>query len=465
MLPAVALVGRPNVGKSTLFNRLTATRDALVADYPGLTRDRRYGIGSAAERKFIVIDTGGLVSDDRDAMTALVVEQVEIAIEEADTVILVVDHKSGLTAEDTAIAERLRREAKPVVIAVNKAEGVLGELAEAEFHPLGLGTPVGISAVHGQGVDTLVLAALAPFPQGDDADPTAETEDGPKVAVIGRPNVGKSTLINRLLGENRLITSPEPGTTRDSIYVPVERDDRKFVLVDTAGIRRRARVSEAVEKYSVVQSLKAVEEAGAVIAVLDARENVTDQDVHLVGLAAERGRALALAVNKWDGLSGHERRLVEREVERKLDFVPYASVHYISALHGSGIAELVKAALVGYKNAGAELATPRLTRALEDATQVNPPPLVRGRQVRLRYAHQGGRYPPLIVVHGTQAQRLPDHYKRYLENAFREALRLRGTPVRVELRTTENPFAGRRNKLTPRQAKHRRRMLRFKHKN
>jgi GTP-binding protein len=464
MLPAVALVGRPNVGKSTLFNRLTATRDALVADYPGLTRDRRYGVGRAADRKFIVIDTGGLVSAGTDAMTALVAEQVEIAIEEADSVLLVVDHKSGLTPEDVKIAERLRRESKPVVIAVNKSEGVPSELAEAEFHAMGLGTPVGISAAHGQGVDALLGAALASFPAGDDSDATAETEHGPKVAVIGRPNVGKSTLINRLLGENRLITSPEPGTTRDSVYVPVERDDRKFVLVDTAGVRRRARVSEAIEKYSVVQSLKAIEEAGAAIAVLDARENVTDQDVHLVGLAAERGRALALAINKWDGLSGHERRFVEREVDRKLDFVPYASRHYISALHGSGIAELIKAALVGYKHAGAELATPRLTRVLEDATQVNPPPLVRGRQVRLRYAHQGGRYPPLIVVHGTQAQRLPDHYKRYLENAFREALKLKGTPVRIELRTTENPFAGRRNKLTPRQAKHRRRMLRFKHK-
>jgi GTP-binding protein len=326
-----------------------------------------------------------------------------------------------------------------------------------------LGSPIGISASHGQGVDALLRSALAAFPSDADED-VGETEQGPKVAVIGRPNVGKSTLINRLLGENRLITSPEPGTTRDSIHVPVERDDQKFVLVDTAGIRRRARVSEAIEKYSIVQSLKAIEEAGAVIAVLDARENVTDQDVHLVGLAAERGRALALAINKWDGLSGHERRFVEREVERKLDFVPYASQHYISALHGSGIAELIKAALVGYKNAGVELATPRLTRVLEDAIQVNPPPLVRGRQVRLRYAHQGGRYPPLIIVHGTQAQRLPDHYKRYLENAFREALRLKGTPVRVELRTTENPFAGRRNTLTPRQAKHRRRMLRFKHK-
>ena len=357
----------------------------------------------------------------------------------------------------------MRRESKPVVIAVNKAEGVAGELAEAEFHVMGLGAPVRISAAHGQGIDELLSTALASFPAGDAADAATETEEGPKVAVIGRPNVGKSTLINRLLGENRLITSPEPGTTRDSINVPVERDGRKFVLVDTAGIRRRARINEAVEKYSVVQSLKAIEEAGAVIAVLDARENVTDQDVHLVGLAAERGRALVLAVNKWDGMSNHERRFVEREVERKLDFVPYASQHYVSALHGSGIAELVKAALIGYKNAGAELATPRLTRVLEDAMQVNPPPLVRGRQVRLRYAHQGGKYPPLIVVHGTQAQRLPDHYKRYLENAFREALKLKGTPVRVELRTTENPFAGRRNKLTPRQAKHRRRMLRFKH--
>jgi GTP-binding protein len=462
MLPVVALVGRPNVGKSTLFNRLTGTRSALVADFPGLTRDRRYGVAKVGERSFIVIDTGGLAIEGSTEMAALVAEQVDIAVEEASAVVLVVDHKAGLTAEDTRIAEHLRRRAKVVAIAVNKAEGVGGEMAAAEFHALGLGRPIGIAALHGQGIDDLVATVVEPLAAAED-EAGAEL-DGPKIAVIGRPNVGKSTLINRLVGSNRLVTSPEPGTTRDSVLVQCERGDKRFVLIDTAGIRRRARVSEAVEKYSIVQSLQAVEDAGSVIALLDARAGVTDQDTHLIGIAAERGRALVIGINKWDGLTSGERRAVEREIDRRLDFVPYATIHYVSALHGSGIAELVDAALVAYTSAGAEIKTPRLNQVLKDALAVNPPPVVRGRQVRLRYAHQGGRYPPLIVVYGSQAQRLPAHYKRYLENSFREALRLRGTPVRIELREGENPYAGKRNVMTPRQAKNKRRALRFKHK-
>ncbi|HLF09794.1 MAG TPA: ribosome biogenesis GTPase Der [Gammaproteobacteria bacterium] len=460
MLPAVALVGRPNVGKSTLFNWLTRTRDALVADYPGLTRDRRYGFGKFEERSFLVIDTGGLAIEGGTPMSALVAEQVDIAVEEANAVVFVVDHKSGLTAEDERIAERLRRAGKPVVIAVNKTEGVADEIGEAEFHRLGLGSPIGIAALHGQGIHELLEQVLASFMAAGDDEEEARALEGPKVAVIGRPNVGKSTLINRLLGANRLITSEEPGTTRDSILVPCERDGRRFVLIDTAGIRRRARVSETVEKFSTVQSLQAIEDAGAVIALLDAREGVTDQDLHLIGLAVERGRALVIALNKWDGLPTAQRRQAEGQVQRKLDFAAFASVHYVSALHGSGIAELINAALAAYAAAGAELATPRLNKILRDAVSVNAPPMARGRSVRLRYAHQGGRYPPLIVIHGSQAERLPAPYRRYLENAFRQALKLKGTPVKVELRSGDNPFAGRRNVLTPRQAKRKRRVIR-----
>ncbi len=462
MLPAVALVGRPNVGKSTLFNRLTRTRAALVADFPGLTRDRRYGFGTFADRSFLVIDTGGLAAEGSADIAARVAEQVDIALEEAGAIVLVVDHRTGLMAEDIGIAERLRRAAKPVIVAVNKAEGVPGELAEADFHSLGLGDPVGIAALHGHGIERLLERVLGPFREAaeDEVEAGAPGPEGPKLAVIGRPNVGKSTLINRLIGSNRLITSPEPGTTRDSVLVPCERDGKKFVLIDTAGIRRRARVEETFEKFSVVQSLQAIEDAGAVIVMLDAREGVTDQDLHLIGLAAERGRALVIGVNKWDGLTAGQRRDVERQVDRKLDFVQYATVLYVSALHGSGIAELVAAALKAHRAAGTELATPRLNQVLRDALTDNPPPVIRGRQVRLRYAHQGGRYPPLIVVHGSQAERLPAHYRRYLENTFRQAFKLRGTPVRVELRSGENPFAGRRNTLTPRQAKHKRRLQR-----
>ena len=460
MLPAVALIGRPNVGKSTLFNRLTRSRDALVADYPGVTRDRRYGYARFGDRPYLVIDTGGLGADG--SLAPLIEKQVDAALEQADAVILVVDHRDGLTAEDERIAERLRRSGKRVTVAVNKAEGVDAAVAGADFFRLGFGAPFAIAALHGHGVDALIEAVLTPFEPGE-ADEIDEAE-GPKLAVIGRPNVGKSTLINRLIGEERLVTSDEPGTTRDSIVVPCERDGRRFALIDTAGIRRRARVSETVEKFSIVQSLKAIEDAEVVIVLLDAREGVTDQDLHLIGTVVQRGRALVIGINKWDGLGAAERERVQSEAERKLDFVSWARRHYLSALHGSGIVELVRSAFAAFDAAGADLPTPRLTELLHRATAAHPPPTIRGRQIRLRYAHQGGRYPPIIVIHGTQAERTPDHYKRYLENAFRKGLRLEGTPIRIELRSSENPFAGRRNPLTRRQKARRRRVIRHSRK-
>jgi GTP-binding protein len=459
MLPAIALVGRPNVGKSTLFNQLTRTRDALVANEPGVTRDRRYGIAHADGGSYIVIDTGGVGGDAPATIEAGVARQVDYALEEADGVVLVVDYRQGVTAGDERIAEKLRRAGKPVTIAVNKAEGVLAEVAEAEFHRIGLGTPVGISAAHAEGLGRLLEQALAPFQLGEVAE---EATERPKIAVIGRPNVGKSTLINRLIGDDRLVTSPEPGTTRDSIVVPCERDGHAFALIDTAGIRRRARVSETVEKVSVVQSLRAIEDAAVVIVLLDARKSVTDQDLHLVGLVAERGRGLVIGMNKWDGLSADQRRSVEADVDRTLDFVPYASIHYLSALHGSGISEVVQSAMRAYESAGRELPTARLNAVLERAVQQHAPPLVRGRQPRLRYAHQGGRFPPVIVVHGSQAERVPADYRRYLEHAFRAALRLVGTPIRIQLRSTDNPYAGRRKTEGPRKAGLRKRAARAK---
>lgn len=458
MLPAVALVGRPNVGKSTLFNQLTRSRDALVADYPGVTRDRRYGFGRRDGQSYIVIDTGGLGASGSAEIEAGVERQVGAALDEADLVVLVVDYREGLTAADERIADRLRRSSKPVTVAVNKAEGIAREMAEAEFHGFGFGEPVRIAALHGQGIRPLLDRVLAPFEAGE--SPDHEGFAHPRLAVIGRPNVGKSTLINRLLGAERLITSPVPGTTRDSIFVPCERDGRTFTLIDTAGIRRRGKVSEAVEKFSVVQSLQAVESAGVAVVLIDAHEGVTDQDLKLIGLVVARGRALVIGVNKWDGLTAGQRRRVGAQVNRQLGFVPFASVHYVSALHGSGIADVIRSAYTAYESAGTDLATPQLNAILEHAIGKHPPPVVRGRQVRLRYAHQGGRYPPVIVVHGSQAARLPAHYRRYLENSFREALGLDGTPVRVELKSGGNPFAGRRNVLTPRQHKRRKRIIR-----
>jgi len=458
MLPVVALVGRPNVGKSTLFNQLTGSRDALVADEPGVTRDRRYGVARSARGRYVVIDTGGLGGVGDADIDREVDRQVGYALEEADALVLVVEQPSGPTIQDRAIAERLRGAGKPLTLAVNKADGLAPELAAAEFHSLGLGEPAVLAARQGQGVADLIERVLAPFEL--DAGEEPAPNDLPRLAVVGRPNVGKSTLINRLIGSDRLVTSPLPGTTRDSISVPCEREGHRFMLVDTAGIRRRSRTDEGVEKFSVVQSLKAIESADVAILLIDAREGVTEQDLHLAGIVAGRGSAIVIGINKWDDMEIHARRQVEGEVERKLDFVEYAPRLYLSALHGSGIAELVRASLKAFESAGRQVPTPRLNELLKRATTAHSPPTVRGRQVQLRYAHQGGRYPPLIVVHGSQAERVPDRYRRYLENSFRKWLKLTGTPLRVEFRSGENPFAGRRNKLTPRQQRRRQRIMR-----
>ncbi len=456
MLPVVAIVGRPNVGKSTLFNRLTRTRDALVADFPGLTRDRQYGFGRIGPLPYIVIDTGGLAGA-ADGVDELMERQTLKALEEADRVVFLVDGREGLTAADEHVAALVRRRDVPVMLAVNKAEGLDEDLAASEFHALGLGDPVAISATHGDRVSAMMDEVLGSFERGDGtADEPAERIT---VAVIGRPNVGKSTLINRLLGEERLVAFDQPGTTRDSVRVPFSRDGRDYTLIDTAGVRRRARVRESIEKFSVVKALQAMEEAAVVIPVLDAREGVTDQDVSLMGLALERGRAMVVAINKWDGLAPEQRRTVQEELDRKLPFMDFAPRLFISALHGTGVGDLMGSVNAVHAAAWRDLPTPELTRALQSAVEAHPPPLVRGRRIRLRFAHQGGRNPPVIVIHGNQTERLPGAYKRYLVNHFRQTFRLEGTPIRLSFKTGDNPYQGRRNKLTPRQQRRRKRLL------
>ncbi|NGP53896.1 ribosome biogenesis GTPase Der [Thioalkalivibrio sp. XN8] len=456
MLPVVALVGRPNVGKSTLFNFLTRTRDALVADLPGLTRDRQYGYGRIGPVPYIVVDTGGL-SGAADQLDGLMARQTLRALDEADVVLFMVDGREGLAAADEQVADLLRRRGCAVTLVVNKAEGQAPEVIGAEFHRLGLGEPAVVSSAHGDNVRALMDEVLAPFPPEEEAD---AREEGVRVAVIGRPNVGKSTLINRMIGQERLVAFDQPGTTRDAVEVPFERDGRRYLLVDTAGVRRRSRVAEAVEKFSVIKTLGAIDAAAVVIAVLDAREGVTDQDASLLGLAAERGRAMVIAVNKWDGLSPDQRDTVRRQLELKLPFLDYAPIQFISALHGTGVGDLFALVDSSYAAAIRDLPTPELTRVLQDAITAHQPPLSRGRRIKLRYAHQGGRNPPVIVIHGSQAELLPDSYRRYLANVYRKAFHLQGTPVRIELRSGENPYAGRRNPLTPRQQRKRQRMLR-----
>ncbi len=454
MLPVVALVGRPNVGKSTLFNVLTGTRDALVADQPGLTRDRQYGFGKVGPFPYIVIDTGGLV-ERAGALEAQMAEQTLRAVQEAERVVLVVDGREGLTPTDHYVAAALRRAGKSVTLAVNKSEGKGAEEAGLEFHALAFGEPVPVAAAHGQGVRHLMDLVLEGLEESEEA-PVADT--GIRVAVVGRPNVGKSTLVNRLLGEERMIASDQPGTTRDSILVPFERDGVRYTLIDTAGVRRRAKVENAVEKFSVIKTLQSIDSTNVVIALLDAQESVAEQDASLVGLAAERGRALVIAVNKWDKLPPDQRELIREQLQERLRFADFAPVHFISARHGTGVGELMHSVHSAYQASMREIATPELTRTLEAALEQHQPPLVRGRRIKLRYAHQGGRNPPVIVIHGNQTAHVPDAYRRYLVNVFRRTYGLEGTPVRLEFRSDDNPFAGKRNPLTPRQRRKRQRV-------
>jgi GTP-binding protein len=434
--PIIAIVGRPNVGKSTLFNVLTGTRDAIVADVPGVTRDRQYGYGRAGGGVYVVIDTGGLI-ENPVGIEAQMRIQTERAVQEADRLILLADARAGVTAQDLFVARELHRAGKPVFLAINKAEGLDAGVAAADFHALGMGEAIAISASHDQGCDELMEQVLA----GLDASlQQSDFPDAIRIAVIGRPNVGKSTLVNRLLGAERVIANESPGTTRDSIFVPFRRDERDFVLIDTAGMRRRSKVDDQVERVSVAKSLQAIEDAHVVILVLDAHDAIAEQDASVLGLALERGRALLIAVNKWDGVAEEQRVQIRRQLDLKLDFVPFAPKLFISARHGTGVGELMQAAVRAHDAAFREMSTPHLTRALEQALEAHQPPLVRGRRIKLRYAHQGGKNPPRIIVHGNQTASVPEAYRRYLANVFRKTFNLFATPVAVEFRTDENPY-------------------------
>jgi GTP-binding protein len=460
MLPVVALVGRPNVGKSTLFNVLTRSRDALVHDLPGLTRDRHYGISRLGAREFVVVDTGGLTGE-KEGIGALTARQAEMAIDEADRVVFVVDAREGLLPQDRNILDLLRRTGKPMLLAVNKTDGLDEAGALADFSAFGFPGMLPLAAAHGRGVPALVEKVLAGLPTADpDAATGGNAQEGVRVAVVGRPNVGKSTLVNRLLGEERVVVSDIAGTTRDSIRVRLQRDGKIYTLIDTAGVRRRARVEEAIEKFSVIKTLQSIAAAHVAVVLLDAREGVSEQDATLIGHVLDEGRALVLAVNKWDGLGSYEREQCKNSLSRKLDFVAFARMVTISALHGSGIAELMKAIDRAHASATREFGSAELTRALEAAYTGYQPPLVRGHAPRLRFAHPGGSNPPTVVIHGSRTKHIANAYRRYLENFFRKRFKLEGTPVRIEFREGENPYAGRKNELTERQVQKRKRLQR-----
>ena len=479
MLPVVALVGRPNVGKSTLFNRLTRSRDALVADYPGLTRDRQYGQAEVEEHPFIVIDTGGINGDEK-GIDILMAEQSLMAIDEADAVLFLVDARDGLTSADHGIAEHLRKQDKKVFLVANKVDGIHGDSAVAEFYSLGLGEHVHqIAAAHGRGVTQLLTIALTPHiealaqPKLDEASEgefddaffsenevelteeqlAKKLEDEPqendkiKLAIIGRPNVGKSTLTNRILGEERVVVYDMPGTTRDSVYIPMERNGREYTLIDTAGIRRRKNVTDVVEKYSVIKTLRAIEDSNVCLLIIDAQEGISDQDLSLLGFILEAGRSLVLAVNKWDGLEEHEKDRIKTELDRRLGFIDFARIHFISALHGTGVGHLYESVEEAFVSATKRISTAMVTKILDMAAFDHQPPMHQGRRIKLKYAHAGGYNPPIIIIHGNLAKKLPMSYKRYLMNYYRKSLKMMGTPIRIQFKDTLNPFAGKK-KLT-----------------
>jgi GTPase len=439
MKPVLAIVGRPNVGKSTLFNRMTKTRDAIVADFAGLTRDRHYGDGRLGEREFIVVDTGGFEPDSTTGIVKEMAKQTRQAVAEADAVIFVVDIRAGVAGQDHDIARYLRTVGKKVILAVNKAEGMDESPLLGEFYELGLGEPNPVSSAHGQGIRSLLEAALADFPF-DEAD--GEPEEGApiRLAVAGRPNVGKSTLINTWLGEERLVAFDQPGTTRDAITVPFERNGQKFELIDTAGLRRRGKVFEAIEKFSVVKTLQAIADANVVLLLLDATQGVTDQDAHIAGYILESGRAVVLAVNKWDAVDGYQKQTLQRSIESRLAFLKFAPVMNISAIRRQGLAPVWKAIGDAHASAMKKMPTPVLTRLLLEAVEHQTPKRAGAFRPKLRYAHQGGMNPPIIVIHGNSLEHVTDSYKRFLEGRFREHFKLTGTPMRIEMRSGKNPF-------------------------
>ncbi|OFZ88679.1 MAG: ribosome biogenesis GTPase Der [Betaproteobacteria bacterium RIFCSPLOWO2_12_FULL_62_58] len=439
MKPTIVIVGRPNVGKSTLFNRLTRSREAIVADAPGITRDRHYGEGRVGDKPYLVVDTGGFEPVAREGIFHEMARQTRQAVDEADGVLFVVDARAGLTAQDEIIADELRKTGRKIWLIVNKSEGMPPAMAAADFHALGVGEPLAVSAAHGENISDLMEIVLADLP--DRREPSSAEVKHPKIAIVGRPNVGKSTLINALLGEERVIVFDEPGTTRDAIYVEFERDNRHYTLIDTAGLRKRGRVVEAADKFSVVKTMQAIADANVAILVLDARQEISEQDAHIAGFILEAGRALVVAVNKWEGLPEHDRDMVKRVVARKLNFLNFARLHFISALHGQGIGSLLNSVDAAYRAAMARLPTPKLTRALQAALVQQQPPRAGYTRPKLRYAHQGGANPPRIIIHGNSLEHVPDSYRRYLERFFRDAFKLEGTPLKVEFKTGRNPYA------------------------